>query len=174
MLADKITNKETFLDIIRQVQLPAVQVHVRTREKEEKLEGKMYRELTPALHLPNYKTIHPNANEQSRTMAAFMYCFAQTDNRFTDITARLLSRVQASHYRQETTRRTQQGKQSREIWQNIGRSGSNGRQTSSKDTKDNTQVRSWQRPQQTKEEVRLSEFLKNTVGRIVRLVRLGG
>ena len=73
MLADKITNKETFLDNIRQVQLPAVQVHVRTREKEEKLEGKMYRELTPALHLPTYKTIHPNANEQSRTMAAFMY-----------------------------------------------------------------------------------------------------
>ena len=37
MLESKIKNKEIFLDIVRQVQLPAVQVHIRTREEEEKL-----------------------------------------------------------------------------------------------------------------------------------------
>ena len=29
--------------------------------------------MTLALHLPNYRTIHHNATEQSRSMAAFMY-----------------------------------------------------------------------------------------------------
>ena len=72
-LESKIANKEIFLDIVRQVQLPAAQVHISTREEEEKLEGEMYWELTLALHLPNYKTIHPNTNEQSITMAAFIY-----------------------------------------------------------------------------------------------------
>ena len=69
----KIDNKEIFLHIVRQVQLPAVQVIIRMREEEETLEGKMYRELTLARHLPNHKTIHPSANKQSRTMAAFIY-----------------------------------------------------------------------------------------------------
>ena len=58
---------------MKQVQLPTVQVHIRTWVEEEKLEGKMYRELTLLLHLLNYRTIHPNAIEQIRTMAAFMY-----------------------------------------------------------------------------------------------------
>ena len=66
-------DKEIFLDIIRQVQLPAVQVTIRTREQEETLEGKTYRELTLLKHLPNYITLHPSANEQTRTMAAFIY-----------------------------------------------------------------------------------------------------
>ena len=70
---EALVNKEIFLDIIRQVQLPAVQVMIRMREQEETLEGKMYWELTLLKHLPNYKTIHPSANEQSRTMAAFIY-----------------------------------------------------------------------------------------------------
>ena len=39
----------------------------------EKIEGKTYRELTLLQHLPNFRTINPNANEQTRTMAAFMY-----------------------------------------------------------------------------------------------------
>ena len=72
-MESKIDNKEIFLDIIKQVQLLAVQVNIRAREEEETLEGKTYRELTLAQHLPNYKTIHPCANEQSRTMAAFIY-----------------------------------------------------------------------------------------------------
>ena len=37
------------------------------------MEGKMYRELTLAQHLPDYKKIYPNTTEQSRTMAAFVY-----------------------------------------------------------------------------------------------------
>ena len=72
-LEDKIDDKEIFLDIIKQVQLPAVQVNIRMREAEETLQGKTYQELTLAQHLPNSKTMHPNTNKQSRTMAAFMY-----------------------------------------------------------------------------------------------------
>ena len=73
VLEEKIEDKSVFLDIIRQVQLPAVQVLVRTVEELEKLEGKTYRELTLLCHLPNFRRIFPNATEQTRTMAAFMY-----------------------------------------------------------------------------------------------------
>ena len=39
----------------------------------EQLEGKTYRELTMSKHLPDAKKIYPNATDQTRTMAAFMY-----------------------------------------------------------------------------------------------------
>ena len=39
VLEQKIKDKSVFLDIIRQVQLPAVQISVRTIEEEEKLQG---------------------------------------------------------------------------------------------------------------------------------------
>ena len=61
------------LSIIRQVRLPSVQIHVRTVEEVEQLEGKTYRELTMSQHLPNAKKIYRNATDQTRTMAAFMY-----------------------------------------------------------------------------------------------------
>ena len=73
VLESKLDNKELFLDIIRQVQLPAVQVTVRMKEQEETLEGKTYQELTLSQHLPNYRKIYPNANKQSRTMVTFIY-----------------------------------------------------------------------------------------------------
>ena len=73
VLEKKITDKSVFLDIIRQTQLPAVQVSVRTVEELEKLEGKTYKELTLLCHLPNFRRIFPNATEQPRMMAAFMY-----------------------------------------------------------------------------------------------------
>ena len=73
VLEEKIEDKSIFLDIIRQVQLPAVQVPVRTVEELEKLEGKMYRECTLLCHLPNFRMIYPNATEQTRTMAAYIY-----------------------------------------------------------------------------------------------------
>ena len=47
-MESKIDNKEIFLDIVRQVQLSAVQVTIRMREEEETLEGKTYWELTLA------------------------------------------------------------------------------------------------------------------------------
>ena len=50
LLEQKIEDKSIFLSIIQQVQLPAVQVQVRTVEEMEKLEGKMYRELTLSHH----------------------------------------------------------------------------------------------------------------------------
>ena len=74
VLEKKIADKSVFLDIIKQVQLPSVKVEIRTVEEMERMEGKTYRELTLMCHLPNFKRINPNANEQTRTMAAYMYC----------------------------------------------------------------------------------------------------
>ena len=74
VLEKKITDKSVFLDIIKQVQLPSVKVEIRTVEEMERMEGKTYRELTLMCHLPNFKRINPNAKEQTRTMAAYMYC----------------------------------------------------------------------------------------------------
>ena len=68
-----INDENIFLDIIRQVQLPAVQVMVRTRSKEEALQGKMYQELSLIQHLPNHKKLQPSTTDATRTMAAFMY-----------------------------------------------------------------------------------------------------
>ena len=73
VLEEKIEDKSVFLDIIQQVQLPAVQVQVRMVEELEKLEGKTYRDLTLLCHLPNFRRIHHNASEQTRTMAAYIY-----------------------------------------------------------------------------------------------------
>ena len=73
VLEEKITDKSVFLDIIKQVQLSAVQVLIRTVEELEQLEGKTYRELTLLHHLPNFRRIYPNTTEQMRTMAAFIY-----------------------------------------------------------------------------------------------------
>ena len=74
VLEKKLEDKSIFLDIIKQVQLPSVQVQVRTVEELEKLEGKTYRELMLMCHLPNVKRINPNAKEQTRRMAAYIYC----------------------------------------------------------------------------------------------------
>ena len=72
-LEKKITDKDIFLDIIKQVQLPSIKVEIRTVEEMEKMEGKTYRQLTLMCHLPNFKRINPNAKEQTRTMATYMY-----------------------------------------------------------------------------------------------------
>ena len=74
VLEKKIADKSVFLDIIKQVQLPSVKVEIRTVEEMERMEGKTNRELTLMCHLPNFKSINPNANEQTRTMATYMYC----------------------------------------------------------------------------------------------------
>ena len=74
VLEKKIEDKSVFLDIIKQVQLPSVKVEIRTVEEMEKMEGKTYRQLTLMCHLPNFKRINPNAKEQTRMMAAYMYC----------------------------------------------------------------------------------------------------
>ena len=50
-----------------------MQVQVRTVEELEKLEGKTYRECTLLCHLPNFRMIYPNATEQTRMMAAYIY-----------------------------------------------------------------------------------------------------
>ena len=72
-MEEAVKDGNIFLDIIRQVQLPAVQVMVRTRSEEEALQGKTYQELSLTQHLPNYKKLHPSVTDATRTMAAFMY-----------------------------------------------------------------------------------------------------
>ena len=74
VLEKKIEDKSVFLDIIKQVQLPLVKVEIRTVEEMERMEGKTYRELMLMCHLPNFKRINPNTKEQTRTMAAYIYC----------------------------------------------------------------------------------------------------
>ena len=59
VLEKKITDKDVFLDIVKQVQLPSVKVEIRTMEEMEKMEGKTYRQLTLMCHLPNFKMINP-------------------------------------------------------------------------------------------------------------------
>ena len=74
VLEQKIEDKSIFLEIIKGVQLPSVQMQVRTVEELKRLEGKTYRELTLMCHLPNFKRINPNAKDQTRMMAAYIYC----------------------------------------------------------------------------------------------------
>ena len=74
VLEKKIEDKSVFLDIIKQVQLPSVKVEIRTVEEMERMEGKTYRELMLMCHLPNFKSINPNAKEQTRMMATYIYC----------------------------------------------------------------------------------------------------
>ena len=50
VLEQRIKDKSVFLDIIKQVQLPAVEVSVRTIKEEEKLQDKTYREVTLLTH----------------------------------------------------------------------------------------------------------------------------
>ena len=54
--------------------MPSVKLEIRMVEEMERIEGKTYRELTLMCHLPNFKRINPNAKEQTRTMATYMYC----------------------------------------------------------------------------------------------------
>ena len=73
VLEEKIEDKTVFLDIIKQIQLPAVQVSIRTVEEEEQLKNMMYRDVTLRTHLLDFRRLNPNSTEQTRTLAAFMY-----------------------------------------------------------------------------------------------------
>ena len=72
-IQEVVDDDDIFLDIIRQVQLLAVQVMVRMRSEEEKLQGKTYQEPSMTQHLPNYKKLPPNVTDATRTIAALMY-----------------------------------------------------------------------------------------------------
>ena len=54
--------------------MPSVKVEIRTVEELERMEGKTYRDLTLMCHLPDFKRINPNAKEQTRMMATYIYC----------------------------------------------------------------------------------------------------
>ena len=73
VMEEAVEDDSIFIDIIRQVQLPAVQVMVRMRSEEEALQGKTYQELSLTQHLPNHKKLQPSVTDATRTMATFMY-----------------------------------------------------------------------------------------------------
>ena len=73
VLEEKIEDKSVLLFIIKQMQLPAVQVSIRTIEEEEQLKNMTYRDVTLCTHLPDFRRLNPNANKQTRTLVAFMY-----------------------------------------------------------------------------------------------------
>ena len=146
VLEQKIEDKSIFLD--KQVQLPSVQVQVRTVEELERLEGKTYRELTLMCHLPNFKRINPNAKEQTRTMAAYIYCVL-----YEQITGIRASQTGCAHRLQMSMmpfKRLITGRDSpvdqagqggeRRIQQKPGRSRRNGRPHTCQEDKENNQI----------------------------------
>ena len=109
--------------------MPSVKVELRTVDEMERMEGKTYRELTLMCHLPNFKRINPNAKEQTRTMAAYMYCVLQEQNhRYKSITDRLRQglqmpndAIQKTDNREETARQTRQVERGKKVQQKPGR-----------------------------------------------------
>ena len=111
VLEKKIEDKSIFLDIIKQVQLPSVKVEIRAVEEMERIEGKTYRELMLMCHLPNLKRINPNAKEQTRTIAAYMYCILYkqiTGIRASQTKSQPNNAIQETDNREETARWTRQ------------------------------------------------------------------
>ena len=116
VLEEKITDKDIFLDIIKQVQLPSVKVEIRTVEEMEKMEGKTYRQLTLMCHLPNFKRINPQRQRTNKNDGRIHVLRpVRTDHRRKSITDRLCHRLQSpkdtiqeTDNREETARRTRQ------------------------------------------------------------------
>ena len=184
VLESKLEDKAVFLDIIKQMQLWVVQVLVRTVEEIESMEHKTYRELTLAQHPPDYKKIYPNATEQSRTMAAFMYyvlyeqitglqksqagCAAEFRCQMTPF-KRLITGKKAA-------RRTRQANDF-EVQQKYRGHCSNGRWHPSQTEEGCNKINSRKRPRQENTEGWVVRLSKNPqeIGRIVRLAfRVGG
>ena len=149
VLEKKIADKSIFLDIIKQVQLPSVKVEIRTVEEMERMEGKTYRELTLMCHLPNFKRINPNTNEQTRTMAIYMYCVLY--EQITGIRASQTGcatgfqmpndAIQKTDNREETARQTRQVERGkRMIQQKPGRCSRNGRCPTGQENKEDNQI----------------------------------
>ena len=117
VLEKKITDKDVFLDIIKQVQLPSVKVEIRTVEEMEKLEGKTYRQLTLMCHLPNFKRINQPQHQRTNQNDGRIHVLhpVRTDHWRKSVTDRLCHRLQSPNNaiqetdnREETARRTRQ------------------------------------------------------------------
>ena len=110
-LESKVEDKTFFLSIIQQVRLPSVQIHVRTVEKIEQLEGKTYRELTMSQHLPDAREDLLQHNRPNQDNGSFhVLCPVRTDYRPEGIADRMQQRfpvprnpVQEASDREETT-----------------------------------------------------------------------
>ena len=146
---EALVNKEIFLDIIRQVQLTGSTGDDQDEGTGETLEGKMYWELTLLKHLPNYKTIHPSANEQSRTMAAFIYFVLHeqvTGKQKSQLSCSAEFQCQTSPFKHLVTGKKQPGGQGRsgeagKSSKKLEEGGTNGRWSHTKETKRITEAR---------------------------------
>ena len=141
VLEKKIEDKSVFLDIIKQVQLPSVQVQVRTVQEMEKLDGMTSRELTLMCHLPNFKRINPNTKEQTRTMATYIYCVLYekiTGIRASQTGCAIDFRCLMTPFKRLITGKSERGE--RRIQQKSGRSPQNGRPYTRQENKESKQI----------------------------------
>ena len=128
--------------------MPSVKVEIRTVEEMERMEGKTYRELTLMCHLPNFKRINPNANEQTRTMAAYMYCVLYeqiTGIRASQTGCAMDFKCQMTPFKRLITGKRQPGRpgrssEARRIQQKPGRSRQNGRCSTGQENKEDNQI----------------------------------
>ena len=192
VLEKKIEDKSVFLDIIKQVQLTSVKMEIRTVEEMEKMEGKTYKELTLMCHLPNFKRINPNAKDQTRMMAAYIYfvLYKQiTGIRSSQTGCATDFRCPTTPFKRLVTGKKQPGRPGRlgevrgRIQQKHGRSHQNGRPYPCQDNKKSKQISNsnnihTQRQRPRKDEARRVRRLSKPseqIGRTVRLdIGLGG
>ena len=72
MLTEKVPDIETFFKITNFVQLPCIQVSVRTREQNGRLTGQMYHKLALKWYLSDAKKL-VNKSCHTKLLAAFIY-----------------------------------------------------------------------------------------------------
>ena len=156
VLEENMEDKTVFLDIIRQMQLPAVQVSIRTIEEEEQLKNMMYRDVTLHTHLPDFRRLNPNATKQTRTLAAFMvFCLVQANYRAPSITDGLYNRVQMpDNTIQETGNRKEAARQTRQrtnhqVDKELGRSSRDKRWYPSQESEGHTKGQTKKHPERS-------------------------
>ena len=136
VLEKKIEDKSIFLDIIKQVQLPSVQVQVRTVEEMEKMEGKDLQRVDVDVPPTKLQKDQPQCQGTNQNDGrVHLLRPVRTDHRHKGITDRLRHQfqmsdntIQETDNREERTRQTRQVERGkRRIQQKPGRSRRNGR-----------------------------------------------
>ena len=157
-------------------------MEIRTVEESEKLEGKTYRQLTLMCHLPNFRRINPNAKEQTRTMAAYMYCILYeqiTDIRASQTGCAMDFKAPTTPFKRLITGKRQPGGPGRSSKTRAGSSRSleyvaemecvTGQKNKEGNQISNSNKSDTQRQRQEKQIVRRSSKSSEQIGRTVRL-----
>ena len=121
VLEEKITDKSFFLDIIKQVQLPAVQVLIRTVEELEQLDRQNVQRTNALAPLTKFqKDLSQRDRADKNYGCIYILCFVRENHWLKTISNRLCCQIQmrnntiqeAGHWK-ETTQRARQGRQHR-------------------------------------------------------------